>query len=263
MKYVAFLDILGFKNKLKNQTQAIHYISDFSSTIYLSFYKHEQDIDGYIVSDSVILSTNNAEPSSLHHLINLIDEICKNEFSQNGILSRGGISKGEFDRMPAEELQNLRKSLMVGEAYVNAYLLEDSVKNIGINVSSKVYQDLLNINETKNIINEQIGKNTHYIFRYLTLDFLLDPNNISRFVRLAKESDWIPHYYNALYFALINETNDKKIEQFFVNIENLICDNNPSENWRELDKFIKNAFAGDVLDNFQKRMLKHIRQKLF
>lgn len=67
-KYVAFLDILGFKNKLESldQNQAQKFISNFSRTVYNIFNSYSycseyngKKIYGYIVSDSIILNTNN------------------------------------------------------------------------------------------------------------------------------------------------------------------------------------------------------------
>lgn len=74
MKYVAFLDILGFKKKLntfKTHNQAINYISKFSSIVYKEFKKLKEtnSIKGYIVSDSVILYSTNSEFESLMSLI--------------------------------------------------------------------------------------------------------------------------------------------------------------------------------------------------
>lgn len=111
-------------------------------------------------------------------------------------------------------------------------------------------------------MSEKIEKNDHYILRYITIDYLLDENNIRQFVKLASEANWLPHYYNALYFALKKEKNDKKVEQVFMNITHLVCDEKPSENWRLLDVFIKNSFQEDVLDDYQTRFLKHIRRHL-
>lgn len=50
MKYVAFLDILGFKNKLKQlpQNEAKGFIGDFSSTVYSIFQWQLGKINGYI-----------------------------------------------------------------------------------------------------------------------------------------------------------------------------------------------------------------------
>ena len=141
--------------------------------------------------------------------------------------------------------------------------MESSVKTIGINLSEDVYNDLRNCDRTFDILDEKIEKTTHYILRYITVDYLLDEKNIKQFVRLASESNWLPHYYNALYFALKRERNDKKVDQVFQNLSQLVCDGKPSDNWRALDTFIRNAFQHDVLDDYQTRFLKYIRKHLF
>lgn len=265
MKYVAFLDILGFKNKLRElkQNNAINFIGEFSGTIFNIFNEYRNKINGYIVSDSLVLYSNDIKRESLHDLIELIRKVCETEFKQNGILMRGAIAKGEFDEVPAVELPKLRKQLIVGQAYVDAYLLEGSVKVLGINLSKEVYDDILNSGIEIDVIEEKIDKKTYYLFRYINSRFLFDKKNIRKFVELAMKSKWLPHYYNAIYFAIKNETNDKNVEQIFVNIENLVCDNRPNENWRELDIYIKNAFTNEVIDNFKTRFLKHIRKKIF
>lgn len=267
MKYVAFLDILGFKNKLRElkQNNARTFIGDFSGTIFNIFSEQNfsNRINGYIVSDSLILYSNDIEKESLYELIELIRKICKSEFRQNGILMRGAIAKGEFDRVPAMELPKLEKQLIVGQAYVDAYLLEDSIKVVGINLSEEVYKDILRMNITLDVIEEKIDKKIYYLFRYINSDFLLKKENLRRFINLAMKSKWLPHYYNAIYFAIKNETNDRNVEQIFVNIEELVCENRPNEKWRELDSYIKNVFTDGVIDNFKIRFLKHIRKKLF
>ena len=268
MKYVAFLDILGFKNKLMtiHQENAKNFIGDFSSTVYAIFQQKRGKVNGLIVSDSVVLSSNDVTQISLVSLVDVVQTICREEFSQNGILIRGAIAKGEFDDMPAKELPNLRKRLIVGQGYVDAYLLEGSLKTIGINISKEVYDDLkncYNYDVNFDIIEEKFEKSEHYVLRYLTVDYLLDGTHLRSFVQLASESGWLPHYYNALYFALKSENNDRKVEQVFLNLAQLVCDEKPTDNWRALDKFIKNSFHKDVLDNFQIRFLKYIRKHLF
>ena len=57
MKYVAFLDILGFKETLKKmkQPEAAEYISRFSSIAFDEWTKTQPTLlEGYIVSDSYI-----------------------------------------------------------------------------------------------------------------------------------------------------------------------------------------------------------------
>lgn len=86
--------------------------------------------------------------------------------------------------------------------------------------------------------------------------------NLKRFIKLANESGWLPHYYNTIYFAMKLEKNDNKIEQVFLNIQKQVCDEKPSENWRDLDLYIKNSFADGVIDEYKTRFLKHIRKGL-
>ena len=153
--------------------------------------------------------------------------------------------------------------MIVGQAYVDAYLLENSVKTIGINLSKDVYDDLQNCDQNVEITEEKIKKETHYVLKYITAEYLCHEDNLKQFVKFASDSNWLPHYYNTLYFALKNEKNDKKVEQVFRNLLRLVCDGKPTDNWRPLDAFIKNSFHEDVIENYQKRFLKHIRNHLF
>lgn len=267
MKYVAFLDILGFKKTLEKlkQAEAAEYISKFSSTAFYEW-KHLQPthLEGYIVSDSFIIYSKSSAEDALRELLLLIDNICKAEFSQNSILMRGAIAKGDFDRLEAKELSSLKKGLIVGQAYVDAYLLEGTVKVPGIILSDSVYQDICVLAEfSKNLFEEKREKTITYILRYLSIDYLLEEARLKCFIELARNSKWKPHYYNAIYFALKREENSKKVQQIFSNILNLICENDPRENWRDIDIFISNAFVSDVESSFQMRLLKYLREKLF
>lgn len=267
MKYVAFLDILGFKailNKLK-QHEATYYISNFSSAAFDEWEKMKpQLLEGYIVSDSFIIYSKNASEAALNELLCLVDRICKEEFSKNSVLIRGAIASGDFDRLEAKELASLKKGLIVGQAYVDAYLLESTVKTPCIVLSEEVYHDAQNIPEfSKNLFAEKVKDATSYILRYLSPDYLLAEEKLVKFIQLAQSSKWIPHYYNAIYFALKNEGNGKKVDQIFSNIFNIISKDEPSENWRNIDTFISNAFNEDVAKDFQKRLLRYLRQKLF
>ena len=290
MKYVAFLDILGFKDRIRGlkAEEAKDLIRAFSGTIFNIFNGKNSDgknsnkknsdkknsdskINGYIVSDSVILYSEDDSKDSLEALIKLTREICEKEFIENSILIRGAIEKGEFDKVPAEELPDLEKGLIVGEAYIKAYLVEDSgsVKVMGVILSEDVYEDIKDIldpNITKDIVEEKKDKK-YYLLRYINVDFLCKDNlkNFITFITLAKESKWLPHYYNTIYFVIKKE-NDKKIEEMFVNIENTVynklSNKNWNKNWRDIDLFIKNAFAEGVINDFKSKFLKHIRKKL-
>lgn len=262
-KYVAFLDILGFKNKLKQlgQESAKRYISAFSETAYQEWKQIEaRNVEGYIVSDSFILYTKSVTKQALNELLKIIDTICKKEFSDNKILIRGAIAKGEFEKMPAVELASLSKGLMVGQAYVDAYTLEDSAKIAGMLLTQEVYDDIREYNLQFECGEEKNNNGSNYVMRYLDFDFLSDHDNLLAFVSLAADSNWLPHYYNTLYFALKKENNPQKAYIIFDNI--IGCIGDPGESWRDIDKFIKNALDKDVMPGFQTRFLGYLREKI-
>lgn len=262
-KYVAFLDILGFKKKLQQlgQLAAKKYISDFSTTAYNGWnYLCPQLVEGYIVSDSFIIYSQNASKQALVELLTVIDHICKKEFSDNKILIRGAIAKGEFDRMPAVELSNLSKGLMVGQAYVDAYTMENMAKVAGILLTEEVYTDVCELGAKFECTEETVSGCSNYIMRYLDYEYLSNIDVIRTYVDLAIASNWLPHYYNTLYFAVKSEKNSNKITALFEKILYSIGD--PGENWQEIDKFIKNAFDKDVNADFQKRFLRYLREQI-
>jgi len=258
-KYVAFLDILGFKNKMSsiNQYEAEELIREFSASIYHIWEsKKYRTIKGYVVSDSLIIHSENTSQESLKRIIDVIIEICREEFIRNNILIRGAIAKGDFENMPAAELPNLSKGLIVGNAYIEAYTLESSVKTLGIVLTNEVYEDYLNVFGEQNDV---VKENEKIVLRYLDVDYILENNNLLNFVNLAIESNWLPHYYNTIYFALKNTNNSKKVDQVFINIISVI---DQKQDWRYLDTFIKNAFKDEVIANFQIMFLRFIRQNL-
>ena len=246
-------------------TEARQFIGTFSATAYAVWRDlNPTHLKGYIVSDSFIIYSFDTSDAALNELTHTIDKICKVEFSSNSILIRGAIAKGEFDKLVAREMSTLEKGLIVGQAYIDAYLLEGTVKTTGIILSEDVYQDLLNIGGfDQNLLVESVDSVKYYLLRYVTLDYLLEMESLEKFAKLANSSGWLPHYYNSLYFAFKNETNDKKIHQVFTNLFNAVSKENPSENWREIDTFIRNSFDKNVLPNFQTRFLKFLRKKIY
>lgn len=258
-KYVAFLDVLGFKSKLMQlgQESAKKYINAFSTTAYREWEQFQPNlVKGYIVSDSFIIYSDDTTRQSLTELLTIIDRICKREFSENKILIRGAIAKGEFERMPATELSNLSKGLMVGQAYVDAYTLESAAKVAGILVTAEVYADIGEL-EGQFVCTEEKDA---YVIRYLDYEYLSKMENMRIFVSLASEARWIPHYFNTLYFAIKEEKNSRKFTNLIENI--LYCMGDPSECWQEIDKLIKNSFDKDVAPEFQKRFLKFLRERI-
>ena len=118
------------------------------------------------------------------------------------------------------------------------------------------------INITDNINEYKDEKMAYYLLKYIDLNFLLKGDNLLQFVKLANKSEWLPHYYNSLYFTIKNERNDKRKEQLFLKIEEFIVKEYQNSSWRMLNLFIINAFSDEVLKNFKDIFLKHIRNHL-
>lgn len=239
MRYVAFLDILGFKETLKNleHNEAIKYIKDFASIVYNKFKRVESDLNikGYIFSDSLILYTKDTKNESLLALINLIRDICREEFEVNKVLLRGGLTRGAFDKVPAGELKALEKGLIVGTAFVDAYILESSAKVIGIAISDDVKAELSRYTTYSNINN---------LLNYIDIDFLFSDDNLREFIKLAFDSNWLPHYYNTLYFAIKDECNINKIEKLFYEIQRILepLDSNKDFLEKSLNEYVEEDF---------------------
>jgi hypothetical protein len=274
MKYVAFLDILGFKNTLKTlgQERSIEYIENYSRIVYQVFSRYnrneerqntEKKINGFVVSDSVVLYTNDAMKESLSDLLNIIVDLCREEFGRNSILIRGAIAKGEFNKIPAVELKNLQKQLIVGDAYVKAYGMEDSFKSIGVRLSDEVYQDVENALINCDIVEESVENDKYYVLRYMNIDYLLKTEGVfHKFIFAAKKSGWLPHYYNSLYIVMKGVTNTRKVDKLFDVILTEVSGGSPSENWRDVDKFIKKSFNSGVFSTYQTRFLTYLRNHL-
>lgn len=197
-------------------------------------------------------------------LLDAIVDVCQSEFLQHGVILRGGIAKGEYNKLQAKELKYLGKGLIVGQAYIDAYLLEGTIKTIGTVVSEEVYEDILasNIDIVSRVFEENIGNEKKYILSSFPLDFLNEKKNLEKFVTLAVSSGWLPHYYNALYFSMKNESGSV-VNILFDNIFKILSGDSYSENWRNVDKFIKGAFNESVFRHFQTRFLTYLRSRIF
>ena len=120
--YVAFLDILGFKNLVNdpNRTcEEIVRIYDFVQYRYETFFKSEIEIQNNIkmkvMSDSICLYIKTDFPNALHYLISYCVTFQCDLFA-NGHLLRGGITSGDM---------YVENDIIFGPALTEAYLLEE------------------------------------------------------------------------------------------------------------------------------------------
>ncbi len=144
--YVAFLDVLGFKemvkkNNGKNNEKLSKYFHEVSKIINdLKDIDRKRNIGYIVISDSIILTVeknknHHADTKTLRQICIAVSKIQK-QLALNDIWLRGAISSGKtyFDE---------QNNQIVGPAYIDAYLLEeDMAKYPRVILDNKIFNDL-------------------------------------------------------------------------------------------------------------------------
>lgn len=274
MKYVAFIDVLGFKEKIKNktQTQASELISEFSRLIYREWETQKNDADtvlnGSIISDCAIVNTIDCSAQSLKRLIDFLVNLFKHSAFEHDFLLRAAIAKGEFEKLPTFSHKNLSKNLIVGQAYIDAYILEGLFKGSIITFDKEIYDDIQEINElshkitqvTQNASSTLSKDQTYYNLQWAKLSDILIDSHLEHFVSQGIEGKWLPHYYQTLYMFMVDKSNEEKNEL----LDNVWkCISRRDNNFKNhSDLFIRNAFCESVEYNMQKYIARFIREKI-
>lgn len=273
-KYVAFIDILGFKDMVKRlpQTEAAGVITKFSQIIYDAWknlgLQNNSDIKGFIVSDCAIVHSSDDEPNHLNNMLKLLTSIFVNAIFSQGLMLRASITKGNFDDISAASFENLGKRLIVGQAYVDATVLESKFKGSQIVFAQDVRDDIQEISDPFYAVSElpelkdDMGgpSSKYYTMRWANIDDFRKEENMRRFISLANQSGWLSHYYETIYLFIKDVGNALESEVF-------------SEIWKHIsrlddhykksrDAFISNAFSRDVNSSMRKRVAKFLRNRV-
>ncbi len=144
--YVAFLDVLGFKNlvfskKDEDKEKLNQYFGTVNSVVeYLKSIPAKKEIGSIIISDSIILSVPQGQ--SKEENIEKLRQLCvavgliQLILSTKNIWLRGAISSGDT-------YFNAEKNQIIGPAYINAYLLEENLAiSPRIILDSKIIKEL-------------------------------------------------------------------------------------------------------------------------
>ena len=274
MKYVAFIDILGFKERVKNSTQeqAGKLVSEFSQLVYSEWGKfgnnNDSTLSGSLISDCVIVHTSSCSPEALRRLLEFLVNLFQKSAFENTFLLRAAIAKGQFDKLPSFSYENLNKNLIVGQAYIDAYLLESLFKGSIIAFGKDICEDIDEIDNFPHKISPVTQKcnsvpaqnQSYYNLRWAKLSDMLTDSHLDHFVSLGIEGKWLSHYYQTLYMFMIDATNEEKSD-FFEKIWR--CINKMDNSYKNhADLFIRNAFCESVEMNMQKYVSRFIREKI-
>ncbi len=195
--YVAFLDVLGFKEMVNNKNKKILniYFEVINEVINDLKNKLSKRNLGYIViSDSIILTipksgNNNEDIKILRQLCVAISKIQK-ELAINNIWIRGAVTSGDtfFDQ---------ENNQIVGPAYINAYLLEEKLAKY-----PRVILDSNIINELKLDNSTQLIKKINDLFNKERVLYDWSKNV---FVSKAKLDQDVPLFIDYLNRVLFDE----------------------------------------------------------
>ncbi len=141
--YIAFLDVLGFKNIVMkdNREKLNQYFRILNEVIeYIRGIESKKNIGFIVISDSIILSIpqGNTKEQKIETFRNLCIAVglIQMKLATVDIWMRGGISCGDA-------YYNKDQNQIVGPAYINAYLLEENMAIYPrVIVDSKIIREL-------------------------------------------------------------------------------------------------------------------------
>jgi len=159
-KFVAFLDILGFKELVKNNSHS-YLVEKFKKFLFLNQYglsngkinsnATNQDelfntdiskVNLISISDSIVLYTDDNTIDDFLHIIDAVSTLL-NIGIKNGFPLRGELSSGYFSAILKENKSldfDYSNQILLGKALVEAYTIESKQEWAGCIISDKCFQ---------------------------------------------------------------------------------------------------------------------------
>lgn len=140
-KFVVFLDIMGFKDRVMRtkHEELKEELKQLSNSIVEVLESKNEGITCIQFSDSIILFTVNSSNSQLESLVSVSCLIMQRAI-ELGFAMKGAMAKGEITCDKA-------KNVYFGQAQIDAYLLEENVWYYGIVVHHSAQSDVEKINK--------------------------------------------------------------------------------------------------------------------
>jgi len=206
--FVAFIDICGFKEMMRQEQRAVNNLCKFYNDSY-HIIKHQNrkscKVNGIFVSDCGILFVRQGRNHiiQLEALLKIIKEII-NRMIEIDIMLTISIAYGPFLYEDRIELMGMRKSFLMGNAYVWAYFdNEDGLPKIqpgqcrilSKNLPHEIKVEIENgHNNNFKMIRKGIIDTEHYYYYWM----LQNPHEIDKF---EKEYNFA---YNSHFSAILN-----------------------------------------------------------
>lgn len=197
--FVAFLDISGFKEMMQNG-RAAEALNCFYNAGFRTV-RNRNRVEGIFISDCGVLFVRNNQ-NNLNHaddlesIIEVIREI--NEIMiRNGFMLTTSIAYGDFKYQERIEFTGIQKNLIVGNAYLEAFLDNENGKpKIQPGQCRLLEKNLPNrlINERFRMVRKRNENDKHYYYYWM----VSAPNEIDRFEEEYKDT------YNLKYAGMLN-----------------------------------------------------------
>lgn len=203
--FVAFIDISGFKDLMRNEIEAWVALDRLYNTGYLVLGDqrgaiNQNKVEGLFVSDSGVLFVrrNNQDmlnaQGSLRSILSVVKRINERMIEYNFMLTTS-IAYGRFKYQERIEFEGIGKNPIYGYAYVSAFLDNENGKpKIQPGQCRIIKQNLPEIlshaignnitDEIFGLIKERGGDNQHYYFYWM----VNNPREIDEFERLYTNS---------------------------------------------------------------------------
>ncbi|MCF2583261.1 hypothetical protein [Bacteroides caecigallinarum] len=136
-RYIVFLDIMGFKDRVARtkHEELLSMLNDFNQRISKHILEHkEHGIRLSQFSDSILIYSSDNKQSSLQTISEVSSKVMETAIN-SGIPLKGAIAKGVITC-------DISKQLYFGQALIDAYLLEENVKYYGVLAHNSVEADI-------------------------------------------------------------------------------------------------------------------------
>ncbi len=127
--FVAFLDISGFKELMKDEKKALKALGRLYQYGYDVLQENNRRVEGLFISDCGILFVRNCQDKKicLRYLLAVIKKINEKMLEHNVMLTTS-IAHGHFKYQDRLEFEGIEKNLFYGNAYLAAFLDNENGK---------------------------------------------------------------------------------------------------------------------------------------
>ena len=183
--FVAFTDISGFKELMKNDTTALEAIKLFYQTGY-NVLRDADNVEGFFVSDcGILFSRNGDDQTKLLDILDAVKRINKRMIDNNYMLTTS-ISYGPFDYEGKIEFQGIEKNAIYGGAYVQSFLDNETGKPKIQPGQCRLVKQNLPLIDIENIpLLVEKRNDQQHLYYYWNLD---NPADIQKFEKNYKDS---------------------------------------------------------------------------